>query len=212
MAEEQGNTAQKGPGAEEEKLPEGVVLRDHVYDGIQEYDQRLPNWWLFTLYIAIVIFIGYWVLYYQLGWFKSDVERLNEGMAVVEAAQKKELQKVAENMDDAALWKMSKDPAVVAEGEKAFQTVCFACHGKDLSGTLSGIKLPGEPLNDAVWKYGEGKPMVIFETVMNGSPDATKGMVAFKGQLGAKGVAEVVAYVLSHHEPNADGGAIPKGK
>lgn len=215
MAEEKDNTVAADTKVKQEQLPEGVVLRDHVYDGIQEYDQRLPNWWLFTLYIMIVFFIGYWVAYYQFGWVKSDVERLNEAMAVVKAAQQKELEKVIANLDDEALWEMSQDPEIVAKGEETFQTICFVCHGKDLSATLGGVKLPGEPLNDAGWKYGGGKPMGIFGTVMKGSPPPKEGeppggMVPYETQLGAQKVVEVVAYILNHHEAKSDGTAKPK--
>lgn len=210
MADDKDNTVGSSTRVTQEELPEGVILRDHVYDGIQEYDQRLPNWWLFTLYIMIVFFVGYWVAYYQFGWVKSDIERLEDAMALVKEAQKEELEKVVANLDDEALWEMSQDPAVLEAGKATFQTVCFACHGKDLSAMMAGAKLPGEPLDDALWKYGEGKPMGVFELVMKGSPDKTKGMVAFESQLGAKGVVEVVAYILSYHEAKADGSAQPK--
>jgi len=37
----------------------GPELRDHVFDGIQEFDNKLPNWWLWTFYIMVIFYFIY---------------------------------------------------------------------------------------------------------------------------------------------------------
>lgn len=177
--------------------PTEPELRPHVYDGIQEYDQRLPNWWLFTLYISIVFFVISWLCYYQLGLGSTDEEQINSMVAKIEQAREKEL----ESIDDAKLWAMSKDEQIVASGKATFMTpgMCVTCHGPDLSGSLMGAKLPGPSLSDTEWKHG-GTPTEIFKLVRKGAPDVTKGMPAWEPTLGVKRVSEVVAFVLSIHK------------
>lgn len=176
------------------------VLREHTYDGIQEYDQKLPNWWLMSWYIFIVLFVVYWFMYYQMGLFKDDHEVIDAAIAKIETQKAAELESLMAELNDDVLWKMSRNNTMVEAGKATFQATCVACHGPDLSAMLNGVKLPGEPLNDETWKYG-GKPMEVFKVVSKGSPDVTKGMVAWEPLLGAKKVAEVVAYVMSHHTP-----------
>ncbi|MCB1224935.1 MAG: c-type cytochrome [Verrucomicrobiales bacterium] len=171
------------------------TLREHAYDGIQEYDQKLPNWWLWSWYITMIWFVLAWLIYYQLGVGRDDAQRMAEDLAKIEEVRQKELEKI----DDAKLWAMSQDEAVVAKGKETFMTTCVACHAADLSAHLAGNKLPGLPLNDQEWKHG-GNPTQVLNLVRKGAPDITKGMPAWEPQLGLDRVVDVVAFVMSHHK------------
>jgi cytochrome c oxidase cbb3-type subunit 3 len=159
-------------------------LRHHTYDGIQEYDKRLPNWWLFTLYGAIIFAAGYWAYYEWTGHMELGNVRVEQKLV--------EFQKNALNSGaaptDLQLWTMSTDPAVVAAGEKIYKTNCVACHGPDLKGGI------GQNLTDATWIHG-GLPTNIYTTIVNGV--AAKGMPTWGPVLGPSRIAEVVAFVIS---------------
>ncbi len=185
-----------------------IILRDHTYDGIQEFDQKLPNWWLFTLYIMIVWFVLFWVMYYQSpAKMQNDYERLDSQIALINDKKQKELEAMLATLSDESIIAMSKDSSHTEAGKAVFQTLCVACHGADLSGTMNGMKLPGEPLNDATWKYGE-KPLEIMKTITDGppktKPDGTPnpplGMVAWNSQLSPSQITQIVAYILSEQK------------
>lgn len=42
-------------------------LREHTFDGIAEMDNKLPNWWLWSLYLACIFSVIYWILFHTLG-------------------------------------------------------------------------------------------------------------------------------------------------
>ena len=183
-----------------------IVLREHEYDGIREYDRKLPNWWLFTFYGTIVWFVVLWVLYYQANLFKDSRELVTEQLVAVQKAKVAELEKTLATLNDAKLvHEWATNPQVVAAGEATYLANCTPCHGVDLSATITvgnvRTPLPGLPLNDHQWKFG-GKPMRIFQLINEGSPPESTGNNGAKMQvwgqtLSPKQIAEVVAYIIS---------------
>jgi cytochrome c oxidase cbb3-type subunit 3 len=168
-------------------------LRPHCYDGIQEYDKRLPNWWLYTLYITIVFWLGYWG-YYE--WFRVGP---NGPRAVEAALAKIDAQKLAsvKVLDDSTLWQMSRTTEIVEAGRATFNSNCIACHLQSLRGKNENPTAIGPDLTDQVWIHG-GRPTEILTTVTNGV--LVKGMPTWGPVLGQKKISEVVAYVLSKHK------------
>lgn len=166
-------------------------LRPHVYDGIQEYDNRLPNWWLWTFYGAVIVSVIYWFSFYNAEVMKSDQQVIAEQMAAVEKAR---LEALGE-LNNEVLWQMSRNPGFISAGEAIYKEKCIACHGPDLK---SGAGLAGVDLVDAEWKWGNN-PMSVYKVVTDGSPDKTKGMQSWINELGPQKVSQVVAFVLSHH-------------
>ena len=186
--------------------PHEDPLKPHVYDGIREYDKRLPNWWLWTFYGAIIWFVIWWIAHYQFGWGKDDRTAMAQFQQKVAEIQASKLQEMFSTDPDGTLWRMSLNSASVDKGKAIFETKCVVCHGKDLSAMDGGVKLAGLPLNDQEWKYGGTpfSPMNIFKIIKEGSPDKAAGMQAWAGDIGLDGVADVAAYVLSHHPAPAE--------
>ncbi len=173
----------------QEDLPEGVILRDHVVDGIQEYDQRLPMWWLIILFSMIIFSIVYWVVIDDRS-YTGDQKAAVE-VKLAEIATKK-LASSIDVTNDALFFEMAANPSFVSAGQATFEANCIACHGKDLQGGI------GFNLVDEEWVHGSN-PSEIYVTISHGVPE--KGMQAWESMLGQKRIAEVVSYVLSKN-PN----------
>jgi cytochrome c oxidase cbb3-type subunit 3 len=172
--------------------PEDPV-RPHVFDGIQEYDKRLPNWWLYTLYITIVFWVGYWG-YYE--WFRAGPDSqdvIKTAMAQIETQRLN-----AAKLDDESLWKMSQNATFVDAGKVVYDANCSACHLPTLRGKTESAVAIGPDLTDTIWLHG-GKPTEVYELINKGV--LAKGMPTWGPVLGAKKISEVTAYILSKHKP-----------
>ncbi len=174
--------------------PPESKLREHSYDGIREYDHRLPNWWLFTLFGAIAYFFCYWS-YTQ--WFRDapdGPQRVEAALTQIEATKLAAM--AASKIDDASLWAMSRNAVVVAAGRATFEANCIPCHLASLRGKSENPQAIGPDLTDQVWIHG-GRPLDALKTVTQGVPD--KGMPTWGPILGSKRISEAVAYIYSHH-------------
>jgi cytochrome c oxidase cbb3-type subunit 3 len=172
----------------------------HEIDGIEEYDNKLPNWWLYILYGSIVFAFGYWFVYHVAGF--ADLP-----LAAYEAEQDKAAaagpKKTGGVVTAETLTTLAKDRGTVAQGKRVFSQTCAPCHRADGGGVV------GPNLTDEFWLHG-GAPDKIYKTITEGVPD--KGMVAWGPQLGPDRVQAVTAYVISIRGTNVSNGKAPQGE
>jgi len=172
-------------------------MNEH-HDGILEEDNRLPNWWLATLFGAIVFAAGYWFYFhvFQLGEMPLQTHRR-------EMAELLDRQGKSVPIDESSLVAMANDAQTVAEGATIFTQTCAPCHGPSGGGNA------GPNLTDEYWLHG-GTAEQIFKSVTDGYP--LKGMPAWGPQLGARRIPAVTAYVLTLRNTHAPGGKPPQGE
>jgi cytochrome c oxidase cbb3-type subunit 3 len=176
------------------------TVMGHEYDGIQEFDNRLPNWWMWIMWGSIVFALGYWLVFHTLGLRPSSQE---QHASVMQKAQEEQLARAAaQGVDDNFLVMMSQTASKVAEGRDLFLKHCVACH------LDKGQGMVGPNLTDDAWIHGCA-PLAMLKTVADGVP--AKGMPAWQNQLGPSRVQAVVAYTLTLKGTNVPGKA-PEGQ
>lgn len=184
----------------------GVETTGHSWDGIQELNNPLPRWWLWTLYITIIWGIGYTIVYPAwpmikgattgvVGWstrglVAQDIAAHQDQNAnLVTALLAADMSNLPENTD--------LNRYAIARGGSVFKAQCSQCHG---SGAAGATGYPNLLDND--WLWG-GTMDQITHTVRHGIRNDTDGdahwseMPAFGEILSSEEIEATVEYVTS---------------
>jgi cytochrome c oxidase cbb3-type subunit 3 len=169
-------------------------LLDHAYDGIQEYDNPLPRWWLAIFWLTI-IFSPLYILYFHFGGGLLATEKYDAEMIAFYDRQAEQLLALGD-ISEGTLVDLTADASMMNGGKKIFQTKCATCHGMFGEGGI------GPNLTDQFWLHG-AQLMDIYATVRDGVP--AKGMLAWERQLRPAELMAVTTYVgtlLGSDPPN----------
>jgi len=193
----------------------------HEWDGIQEYNNPLPRWWLWTFYACIVW--GLWYVIAYPAWplineatagYKGWSTRANvaEEIAEAEAANAE----INARLASAELTAIADDAELqgyaTSAGAAVYKTWCAQCHGSGAAGAK------GYPnLQDDAWLWG-GTIEDIHYTVAHGirneeDADARYSeMPAFGDILEPAQVEQVVNYVMSLSGEPQDASLVAAGE
>lgn len=177
-------------------------LRSHAYDGIQEYENQLPRWWVY-LFVITIIFSGFYLYYYHLRGVPAGLEA--EYQSEQKAAEHLAMAQPnpADSITEESLLALVKDAKVVSQGKTIFAEKCAACHG------ASGEGLVGPNLTDDFWIHG-GSMKNMVHTIRVGVPE--KGMIPWGGMLKDDEIFAVAAFIRSIHGTNPPNGKAPEGQ
>lgn len=187
-----------------------VETTGHSWDGIEEYNNPLPRWWVWVFYATIVWGIGYTIAYPAWPLITQATPGLlgastRADVAVEIAAVDAANAPIKEKLVAADLTAIGADPELANYAERAgaavFKTNCAQCHGSG----AAGVEGKGYPnLLDDDWLWG-GTMEDIHLTITHGirnttDPDARYSqMPAFgtDGILDETQIAQVAEHVLA---------------
>jgi cytochrome c oxidase cbb3-type subunit 3 len=177
------------------------LLLDHEYDGIHEYDNPMPRWWLYIFYATILYSVLYMLNIPGIGIGRGRIASYERDVA--EARERYgEAGAGAAGLGEPEVRAVLADPARLEAGRTVFMTNCMPCHKADGGGSI------GPNLTDAYWIHGN-RIEDMLRTVSTGVLD--KGMPAWSTVLKPDQVAAVVAYAVTLIGTNPPGAKGPQG-
>ncbi|MFN3530469.1 MAG: cbb3-type cytochrome c oxidase N-terminal domain-containing protein [Bacteroidia bacterium] len=174
-------------------------LTDHEYDGIQEYDNDLPPWWVYLFYLTVVFSIIYLLNYHVFKTAPLQDEEYRIEMARAEKARAAYEASTAGSIEMAFMTGADDLKA----GKAIYDANCLACHGANGEGGV------GPNLTDAYYIHGnsiEDYVRVITYGV------AEKGMIPWEKSLSKKQIIQVSSYIESLYGTEPANAKEPQGE
>ena len=111
--------------------PSNEPVREHAFDGIQEYDNPMPFWWKAIFWATFFFSVPYF-FFYHVG-VGEDVDAAYErDLGEFYEAQAAKLGDL--KPDTTTIVSLSHDPKMKLAGQALFRSNCAACHGADGGG------------------------------------------------------------------------------
>lgn len=205
---------------EKQTNKDGISTTGHEWDGIEEWNNPLPRWWLWMFYACIV-----WAIWYVIAYpawpmingategYKGWSTRANVAAEIAEAEAANA--EINARLASTELTEISADPELQtyasSAGAAVFRTWCAQCHG---SGAAGAVGYPNLLDND--WLWG-GSIEEIHATISHGirnedDDDARYSeMPAFGEILEKEEIEQVVNHVMSLSGEPVDAGKAEAG-
>ena len=182
---------------------DGRLISGHNYDGIEEYDNPMPGWWVWLFVLSIAWSPIYLLGVHQFGFinnYDDDLELKQAEIAEMQSAFESQNPQVQVTDESIAAYVGVVEHEVA--GAALFSTNCAMCHGN------SGEGLIGPNLTDAYWIHGNSNTD-IFNVISEGVLE--KGMTPWESVLSVEERSQLVSYIQSIIGTDPAGAKAPEG-
>ncbi|MGD9714045.1 MAG: cytochrome c [Thermomicrobiales bacterium] len=170
------------------------VIKEHEYDGIQEYDNPTPGWWHLVFLGTCVFSICYYI-FFQISPASWTVEESYD--SAVAADLRLQYAEIGDlKADEETIVRFMNDARWLKVGQSTYKAQCVTCHGAEASGQI------GPNLTDHAYK----NVRVISDlarVIENGANNGA--MPAWKTRLHPTEIVLTAAYLASLRGQNIPG-------